>query len=632
MDEKLTMQTKDLTEENVEKIAQLFPSCVTEAVSEDGSIKRLIDFEALKRQLSGDIIPEGKERYVFTWPGKSEAQRLANTPTTLTLRPCRDKSVNFDDTKNVYTEGDNLDALKLLRETYLGSVKMIYIDPPYNTGSDFVYIDDFKQSREQFTESSGDYDDMGNRLVVNSDSSGRYHTNWLNMIYPRLLLSKDLLSDDGLIFISIGIAELSNLKKICDEIYGYNNFISQISWVSKIGGSADEKTIINAVEYILVYAKNSSMCEIGKSSLDTDDDKYKLVDEFEETRGKYLLKKLDFRMTSKHYTDSLNYPIIDPDGNELWPGGKSFKQGDGWNWRWGKDKVEWGFKNGFLQFVKNKDGWTLNSKQYQKVDNKGNPVDRSIAYRNYIGCDEFNTTQGSKAVSDLFGSKVFEYAKPVGLLVRLMNIAAVSNDDIVLDFFSGSATISQSVFDYNLMHSAQSRFIAVQIPQKIVLEGQQVEYDTICELAIERIRRCGTKYTGIDTGFRVFEVDSSNMNDIFYNPQSFKKDLLDYAADNIKTDRTGEDLLFQVMLELGIELSVPIVKKSIAGKEVLSADDNYLIACFDDDVDEALVTEIAKRKPYYAVFRDSSMSSDAVAINFGEIFKTYSPDTKTKVL
>lgn len=379
------------------------------------------------------------------------------------------------------------------------------------------------------------------------------------------------------------------------------------------------------------------MCVIGKSSLDVDDDKYRLSDEYESTRGKYLLKKLDFRMTSKHYTDSLNYPIVDPDGNDIWPGGKNIKQGDGWNWRWSKDKVKWGFENGFLEFVKNKDGWTLNSKQYQKVDNKGNPVDRSIAYRNYIGCDEFNTTQGSRAISELFGSKIFEYAKPVGLLSRLMSIASLRDDDIVLDFFSGSATIVHSLFDYNSKNNIRSQFIAVQIPQKIELDNQQVGFDNICELALERIRRCRTQYTQsnrteMDTGCRVFKIDSSNMNDVFYDPQLLKKDILDYATDNIKSDRSGEDLLFQVMLELGIELSLPISKEIIDGKEIFSVDDDYLIACFDQDVDENVVAAIAKHKPRNAVFRDSSMSSDSIAINFNEIFKTYSPSTKTKVL
>ena len=636
MTEKLTMHTKDLVQENVEKIGDLFPNCITETIDSRGKTIRAIDFEALKRQLSDEILTEEWERYVFTWPGKTASAHLANIPSTLTLRPCRESSVEFNNTKNVYIEGDNLDALKLLRETYLGKIKMIYIDPPYNTGSDFIYHDNFTIGEEEYAQDSGDYDSEGNRMVINLDSNGRYHSDWLSMMYPRLMLSKELLTEDGLIFISIGIAELTNLKKICDEIFGERNFISQISWVSKSGGSADETTIINAVEYILVYSKNVSMSVIGKSSLDVDEDKYRLADEYVETRGKYLLKKLDFRMTSKHYTESLNYPILDPDGNPLWPGGLSTRQSDGWNWRWSKDKVEWGFKNGFLQFVKNKNGWTLNSKQYQKVDNKGNPVDRSIAYRNYIGCDEFNTTQGSKAITELFGTKIFEYAKPIGLLKRLMRISSLGADECVIDFFSGSASIAQATFEYNLENHTNVKFIAVQIPQEIQLDGQDSKYSNLCELGKERIRRCGKvikeKSVEIDTGFRVFKVDSSNMNDIFYNPRSVRKDLLDYAATNIKSDRTGEDLLFQVMLELGIELSAPIEILRLAKKEVFTVDNGYLVACFDDNITDDIVTEIAKKKPAHVVFRDSSMADDSVAINFEQIFKAYSPNTKTRVL
>lgn len=644
--DKLKMQSRDVVGGNVQKIAALFPQCVTERLDKEGKPELAIDFDKLRAELSNELLDEGEERYQFTWPDKRAASRLANTPTTQTLRPCREESVDFDNTQNLYIEGDNLDVLKVLRETYLGKVKMIYIDPPYNTGNDFVYNDDFAQGKGDFEAQSGLFDDEGNQTIDpmqrNTESNGRFHTDWLNMIYPRLKVARDLLSDDGVIFISMGSDEIRNLKNICDEIFGEHNFISIITWVSKSGGSADEKNIINATEYILVYAKYIDDATFGKEKLDTDSEKYSLSDQWCSERGNYVLKKLDYRMTSAHYTESLNYPITDPDGNDLWPGGKSFRQNGGWNWRWSQAKVKWGFDNGFLEFKKTPNGWTLNSKQYQFVDNNNSPVDRRIAYKNIITSSEFNTTQGSRMVADFFGSKVFEYAKPIGLIDRLVRIGNVRSDEILLDFFSGSATTAHAVMKLNAEDGGHRKFIMVQLPEVTdeKSEARKAGYNNICEIGKERIRRAGRKVKeeaeimsqDLDIGFRVLKLDSSNMEDVYYTPDDFNANNLFTLADNIKTDRTSEDLLFQVMLDLGIELSAKIEKTEIAGKEVWCVDGGYLMACFDRDVNEATITEIAKQKPVYFVMRDASATNDNVLDNFDQLFANYSPDTTCKIL
>ena len=644
--EKLKMQSHDKVGDNVSKIAQLFPNCVTEILNKDGKPQLAIDFEKLQAELSNDIIAEGAERYQFTWPDKRAANRLANTPTTMTLRPCREESVDFDNTQNLYIEGDNLDVLKVLRETYLGKVKMIYIDPPYNTGNDFVYNDDFSIRNEEFSIRNGFVDEDGNQttdpMVKNTESNGRFHTDWLNMIYPRLKVARDLLTDDGVIFISIDNNEVENLKKVCDEVYGEHNFISLITWVSKSGGSADERNIINATEYIIVYAKSISLISLGKIPIDTEDEKYNLEDEYVEERGRYILKKLDYRMTSAHYTESLNYPITDPDGNDLWPGGKQYRQDGGWNWRWSKSKVEWGIKNNFLEFKKGPNGWTLNSKQYQFVDNKGELIDRRIAYRNIILSSEFNTTQGSRLVADFFGGKIFEYAKSIGLLDRLIKIGNANKSDIILDFFSGSATTAHAVMKLNAEDGGNRKFIMVQLPEKTdeKSEAYKAGYENICEIGKERIRRAGkivkeenADKEGIDKldiGFRVLKLDSSNMKDVYYTPQ--QSSIATLFEENIKSDRTAEDLLFQVMLEHGIELSANIETKQVNGKYVHFVDENYLIACFDTDVNESTITEIAKLQPQYFVMRDASAANDNVIDNFEQIFRHYSPETTCKII
>lgn len=633
------MQTTNIVDENIKKIGDMFPNCLTERLNDEGKPELAIDFDQLRQELSKEIVEGPEERYQFTWPDKRNAIRLANAPTRDTLRPCRKESVDFDNTQNLYIEGDNLEVLKLLRENYLGKVKMIYIDPPYNTGNDFVYNDDFAQSTDDYMHNSGQKDEENNRLVANTESNGRFHTDWLNMTYPRLKVSKDLLSEDGVIFISIGEHEVRNLRNICDEVYGEHNFISTISWVSKSGGSGDEKYIISATEYILVYAKNIDHVELGKEAIDTDDEKYKLSDSYVKDRGKYVLKKLDYRMTSLHYTESLNFPVIDPDGNELWPGGEKKRQDGGWNWRWSKQKIEWGLKNGFLEFKNNRGKWTLNSKQYQNVDNNNNPIDRRIAYKNYILSSEFNTTQGSRMVVDYFGSKIFEYAKPIGLIEKLLLISNANDEDIILDFFSGSGSTAHAVMQLNAEDGGNRKFIMVQLPEATdeKSEAYKAGYKNICEIGKERIRRAGKKIKeehpdakDLDTGFRVLKLDSSNMQDVYYTPADFND--RDLFEENIKPDRTEEDLLFQTMIELGIELSAKIEKTEIAGKTVWNVSDGYLMACFDEKVNETTITEIAKQQPYYFVMCDKSLANDNVADNFEQIFEHYSKDTIRRIL
>ena len=642
--DKLRMQSSNGVEDNITKIAQLFPDCVTETVDErSGQPKHLIDFEKLKQNLSDSVISERAERYQFTWPDKSKAILLANSPINATLRPCREDSVDFDNTQNLYIEGDNLDVLKCLKETYLHKVKMIYIDPPYNTGNDFVYEDDFAQSSEEYLANSGQFDEQGNRMFTNAESNGRFHTDWLNMIYPRLKVARDLLTDDGVIFISIDDNEVENLRKVCDEVFGEQNFITQINWVSKSGGSADERYIIKATEYILVYTKAKDSAIFGKEEAETSSDKYKLTDKHEEERGKYTLKKLDFRMTSQHYTEALNYPVIDPDGNELWPGGKNHRQDGGWNWRWSKAKYEWGVKNDFIQFVKNNKGsWTLNTKQYQKVDNCNRPTERGLAYRNFIPSSELNTTQGSRLIAEYFESKIFEYAKPHQLICKCMKIANCDKNALILDFFSGSATTAHAVMQLNSEDGGNRKFIMVQLPEKTEEKSEAFKagYKNICEIGKERIRRAGKKIKeesplttqDLDTGFRVLKLDSTNMQDIYYSPKDISQADLFSQVDNVKPDRTGEDLLFQVMLELGATLDSKIETTTVAGKTIYNVAEGYLVACFDPDVTDDVVKSIAQMQPAYAVLRDTSMKDDSTATNFEQIFKTYSPDTVTKIL
>ena len=634
--DKLKMQTTNVVDENIKKIGELFPNCLTERLNDEGKPEVVIDFDQLRQELSKDIVEGPEERYQFTWPDKRNAIRLANAPTTDTLRPCREESVDFDNTQNLYIEGDNLQVLKLLRENYLGKVKMIYIDPPYNTGNDFVYNDDFAQSSGEYIHNSGQEDEEGNRLVANTESNGRFHTDWLNMIYPRLKVAKDLLSEDGAIFVSINDQEQDNLKKILDLIYGRDNFIAELVWANKEGGGgSDSKHFRIKHEYILVYARDINFCVINGVEI-SNIDRYTKSDAHESTRGKYYLQQLG--MGSLGYIASLDYPIIAPDGTKVYPNKDNRKIN---RWRWSREKVEWGIKNDYVEFTKDKAGdWVVSTKQYLKADNEGNIIDRTN--RPFALIEKYSSTSASKNLQDLLGGRIFDYSKPVDLILFLSQ-TSTNKDSIILDFFSGSATTAHAVMQLNAEDGGNRKFIMVQLPEATdeKSEAYKAGYKNICEIGKERIRRAGKKIKeesplttqDLDTGFRVLKLDSSNMEDVYYTPEDFDERSL--FNDNIKPDRLendGEDLLFQVMIELGIELSAKIEKKQIAGKTVWIVSDGYLLACFDENVNESTITAIAKQQPYYFVMRDASLATDNVADNFEQIWQEYSKDTIRRII
>ena len=648
---KLKMRTSNKADENYKKLAEMFPNAVTEAIDETtGKVVRAIDKDVLMQEISCKVVDGNEERYQFTWPDKKKSVLLANAPINKTLRPCREESVDFDDTENLYIEGDNLEVLKLLQETYLGKIKMIYIDPPYNTGNDFVYEDDFAENTDEYLANSGQFDDEGNRLVQNTESNGRFHTDWLNMIYPRLKLAKDLLSDDGVIFISIDDNEVENLKKVCDEIFGEDNSIAIFPRVTKKAGKSSEIVAKNN-DYILIYSKSSN---VGLCPPEHTDDGFKYSDEYESIRGKYKLNQtLDY--DSLQYSPSLDYPI-EIDGEIMYPGQsyeKYIERQNGkhgradWAWRWSKELFEFGLKEGFI-VVKHYDTYSrIYTKTYQNANiRKGKsgfsveiaPRTRSISSLEFID-NVYSNDNSKKNILETFGTSVFDYSKPTQLL-KTISKYSTENDDIILDFFSGSATTAHAVMQLNAEDGGKRKFIMVQIPEETSekSEAYKTGYKNICEIGKERIRRAAKKIAEenpdakFDGGFRVLKIDSSNMKDVYYNPEDFYSYFLDNLVDNIKEDRTPEDLLFQVMLDLGILLSSRIEESIIGGKKVFNVENNYLIACFDENVTEDVITEIAKHKPYYFVMRDSSMANDSVATNFEQIFASYSPDTIRKVL
>ena len=633
------MMSMDNVQMNVEKIQKLFPNAVTE-VLRDGKPTLAIDFDVLKQELSAELIDDKEERYQMTWPDKKKSVLLANTPISATLRPCKEESVDFDNTQNLYIEGDNLDVLKLLQETYLGKIKMIYIDPPYNTGNDFVYNDDFRVESEEWNEMSGDYDEQGNRLVQNTESNGRFHTDWLNMIYPRLKVAKDLLANDGVIFISIDDHEVDNLKKICDEIFGESNFVANLVWQKKTG-AADAVNIATITENIIVYAKELQSLQLRKNTEAHDDNRYKYKDEYFIERGPFYYDNLDRGTLGYHET--LDYGIETPDGTLAFPNGRTKQFNDGWRWKWGKEKMAWGLKNGFIELQKapNKPcGWGVYYKIYLNVDNEGKIIERSSPYKNFIQ-NILNTHAANEAKRIMGSATLFSNPKPMELLKFMVSLV---NDKkaTVMDFFSGSATTAHAVMQLNAEDGGSRKFIMVQLPEKCdeKSEAFKAGYGNICEIGKERIRRAGKKIKeenplttqDLDIGFRVLKLDSSNMKDVYYKPEDYSQGFLESLEDNIKADRTPLDLLFQVMLELGKPLSAKIEEREIAGKRVFVVDDSDLVACFDSNVTEDVVKTIAQLKPLYAVFRDSGLSSDSVGANFDQIFATYSPNTTRKVL
>lgn len=618
--DKLRMMSMDNVQMNVEKIQKLFPNAVTE-VLRDGKPTLAIDFDVLKQELSAELIDDKEERYQMTWPDKKKSILLANTPISATLRPCKEESVDFDHTQNLYIEGDNLDVLKLLQETYLGKIKMIYIDPPYNTGNDFVYNDDFRVESEEWNEMSGDYDEQGNRLVQNTESNGRFHTDWLNMIYPRLKVAKDLLSDDGVIFISIDDNEVENLRKICDEIFGESQFIACYIKQSKVGGGSDTKYVVKEHEYCLIYSKNIE--EVKEMFMDHD---LEYLKRYKECDGKGRFFWDTFARPG--LKNPIFYDIIAPDGTVM-----------NYGWIHGKERFEQELKDGIVRIARKNDGsWSVQFKQYLN-DNGKKP--RSMTM------DFGGSADGKQDVNSLFGDdKIFNYPKSVKFLKTIFktisNKGIGKNSDVILDFFSGSATTAHAVMQLNAEDGGNRKFIMVQLPEKCdeKSEAFKAGYDNICEIGKERIRRAGKKIKeenplatqDLDIGFRVFKLDSSNMKDVYYKPEDYSQGFLESLEDNIKADRTPLDLLFQVMLDLGKPLSAKIEEREIAGKRVFVVDDNDLVACFDSNVTEDVVKTIAQLKPLYAVFRDSGLSSDSVGANFDQIFATYSPNTTRKVL
>ncbi len=684
--DKLRMKSLDAVEGNVAKIAALFPHCVAERKGKDGTAELAIDFDKLRAELSTDAFETGEERYQFTWPDKRAASRLANTPIDKTLRPDVNTSVDFWNTQNLYIEGDNLEVLKILREDYLGKVKMIYIDPPYNTGNDFVYNDDFVQGKEDFEATSGLFDEVGNQVLDpmqrNTESNGRFHTDWLNMIYPRLKVARDLLAEDGVIFISIDDNEQENLRKICDEIFGVQNFIAQLIWERAFAPKNDAKFISNSHDYVVMYTRNINHFKIGRLPRTAEADaRYSNPDN--DPRGVWQSDNL----TVKTYSPSGDYPITTPSGRVVEPPA-------GRCWRLSAKAFAERLQDNRIWFGSDGNGVPRIKRFLSELKFDG-MAPTSILYYKEVG----HSQEGSQEVNKLMDAGVFDGPKPLRLMERLLTLANLDDDSIVLDFFSGSGSMGHATIKYNAGKDKHCKFILVQIPEETDDKAKKAGYETICEIGEERIRRAGKKIkddlqdeikkkleqvaiiskqieelkekknkkkktmlfaeeeeneinrledklrnfyeeindlevrkNNLDIGFRVLKLDSSNMEEVFYTPEDFNvSDLFNYV-DNVKPDRTPLDLLFQVMPELDIELSAKIEEKEVNGKKVFFVDNTYLIATFDKDVNESTITEIAKMHPQYFVMRDSSAANDNILDNFEQIFKYYSPDTIRTIL
>lgn len=645
--DKLRMQTANKADENFKRLAEMFPNAVTEAKDENGEVVRAIDKDVLMQEINTKVVDGHEERYQFTWPDKKKSVLLANAPINKTLRPCREESVDFDNTENLYIEGDNLEVLKLLQETYLGKIKMIYIDPPYNTGNDFVYNDEFGMRNEEWNEVSGNYDEDGNqitgKLEKNTESNGRFHTDWLNMIYPRLKLTKDLLSDDGIIFVSIDEHESHNMRKICDEIFGVENFISQIVWEKRYTRSNNAKRFTTLTEPIICYVKSiTTVTDIKEKRSDKADSIYSNPDN--DPRGAWTSVSY-VNPATKEQRPNLVYPILNPITGVIVEHPTNA-------WKYEKSTYDKHIQENRLYWGKAGENTYPRLKKFlSEMDGGMVPVD---LWRQE---DTGTTDQGSKELESLLGRKIFDFPKPQSLVKRIISLILNGDNgknNIILDFFSGSATTANAVMQLNAEDGGNRKFIMVQLPEETdkKSEAYKAGYKNICEIGKERIRRAGQKIrneqlgiknegdnsslqtpnSSLDTGFRVLKCDTSNMKDVYYNPAEYEPSLFTSLEDNIKEDRTSEDLLFQVMLDLGVLLSSKIEETTIAGKKVFNVEDNYLIACFDDNVTEEVITAIAKQKPYYFVMRDSSMATDSVATNFEQIFAAYSPDTVRKVL
>lgn len=653
--EKLKMQSLDVIGSNTQKIAQLFPNCVTERLGKDGKPELAIDFDKLRAELSNEVLDEGEERYQFTWPDKRAASRLANTPTTQTLRPCREESVDFDNTQNLYIEGDNLDVLKVLRETYLGKVDVIYIDPPYNTGRNLIYKNDFSYQEKDYLSNSEQYDDLGNRLVYNLETNGRFHTDWLNMLYPRLKVARNLLSEKGIIVLTIDDCEIETVTMIMNEIFGESNHLGTVIIKNNPSGRSTQTGISISHEYALFYAKNND------STLGRLPRNEKQISRYKESDDKGQFEWVNFRKHGGYREDapSMYYPIL------IKKDGSNFRIP---NMEWNETTREYSISeqiedDEYISYPIDESGrdrrwkWGLD-RTLKESDEMSIRKDRDGQFAIYIKSrmkeegmlpltvwdDKLysSTEYGTNYLIDLLDGRCFDYPKSIYAVIDCLKVAKCNCDSIILDFFSGSATTAHAVMQLNAEDGGHRKFIMVQLPEVTDenSEAYKVGYKNICEIGKERIRRAGRKMKeeagimaqDLDIGFRVLKLDSSNMEDVYYTPDDFNANNLFTLADNIKTDRTSEDLLFQVMLDLGIELSAKIEKTEIAGKEVWCVDDGYLMACFDRDVNEATITEIAKQKPVYFVMRDASAANDNVLDNFDQLFANYSPDTTCKIM
>lgn len=671
---KLKMRTSNKADENYKKLAEMFPNAVTEAIDETtGKVVRAIDKDVLMQEISCKVVDGNEERYQFTWPDKKKSVLLANAPINKTLRPCREESVDFDGTENLYIEGDNLEVLKLLQETYLGKIKMIYIDPPYNTGNDFVYEDDFAENTDEYLANSGQYDEVGNRLVTNTENNGRFHTDWLNMIYPRLKIAKDLLTEDGVILVHIDDNEYENLTKLGNEVFGEANFINIVTVKTKIGGvsgSSEGKSLKDATEFIMIWAKNKTMLEFNPTYI-----KQKLFDRIKsyETEGKSwkytsIMTKLDgkevIKTDEKRNIVYYGYRTLETMSITAFAKQQGITEEDVYNKYADRIFQTTNAQSSVRQTVMKetaKFDYPMYGCEYVPIKGKNEGSTIEILYKGeqrrmmmflsnavsridgtYYYLDKITTLWDDIQYNNLTKEGNIEFPngkKPIKLLQRIIELTC-DKDSIILDFFSGSASTAHAVMQLNAEDGGKRKFIMVQIPEETSekSEAYKAGYKNICEIGKERIRRAAKKIAEenpkakFDGGFRVLKLDSSNMKDVYYNPEDFYSYFLDNLVDNIKEDRTPEDLLFQVMLDLGILLSSKIEESVIGGKKVFNVENNYLIACFDENVTENVITEIAKHKPYYFVMRDSSMANDSVAANFEQIFASYSPDTIRKVL
>jgi len=619
---KLTMKSPNLTQFNIDRIAEWLPNVIVETCDEAGNVRQAIDFELLRQELSEILVESDKERYQLTWPGKKRAILIANTPTDKTLRPVRDESVDWENTRNLYIEGDNLEVLKLLQESYLNKIKLIYIDPPYNTGNDFIYRDDFRDSVQEYLEASGQKDAEGNRLVPNPVTWGRYHSDWITMMYPRLKVARNLLAQDGAIFISIDDHEVHNMRKLCDEIFGPGNHVATIVWQRAFSPKNDSKFFSTNHDYILVYARDIDRFNIRKLPRTKESiNRYKNPDN--DPRGPWMSDNL----TVKTFTEDYYYPITSPSGKVIYPT-------KGRCWFTSRENMQKLIDDNRVWFGETGDNMPRLKRFLSEVQEGMVPL--TVWLYNEVGHNQ----EGRQELKKLFdGDAYFDGPKPTRLLKQIIRIANLRSGDIVLDFFSGSASVADAVMQLNAEDGERRQYILVQLPEEVEehSDAYRAGFKTICDIGKERIRRAARKIreeTGadIDYGFRVFRLDSSNMKDVYYKPDKLNQMEIGNLVSNIKEDRTSEDLLIQVMLELGLELSLPMETRQIEGRTVHYVDENSLIACFDDDVPESVIREIAKSQPLRVVFRDSSFRDDSLRINVEELFKMLSPLTDVRVL